>query len=48
MTISDRGADGQRFLGSRQPQGRPLTGRTVLIWFASFFAVVIGVNALMA
>jgi nitrogen fixation protein FixH len=48
MTISDREADGQRSLGSRHAQRRPLTGRTVLIWLASFFAVVIGVNALMA
>ena len=48
MTISDREADGQRSLGSRHAQRRPLKGRTVLIWLASFFAVVIGVNALMA
>jgi nitrogen fixation protein FixH len=46
MTIRDDKEDGQG-LGSRQA-GRPLTGRTVLIWLVGFFAVVIGVNALMA
>jgi len=47
--ISDREADEQRSLGSGlvQPR-RPLSGRTVLIWLAAFFGVVIGVNVLMA
>jgi nitrogen fixation protein FixH len=48
MTIGDREADGQRSFGGRHAQKRPLGGRIVLIWLASFFAVVIGVNALMA
>jgi nitrogen fixation protein FixH len=49
MTISDREADGQRSLGSgHAAPRRPLSGWTVLIWLAAFFAVVIGVNAFMA
>jgi nitrogen fixation protein FixH len=46
MTASE--ADGQRSLRGSHDQGRPLSGRTVLICLAAFFGVVIGVNALMA
>jgi nitrogen fixation protein FixH len=48
MITSDRKADAQRSLGGNHDQGRPLSGRTVLICLAVFFGVVIGVNALMA
>ena len=32
---------------AKQLGGRPLTGRTVLIWLIGFFAIVFAVNAVM-
>jgi nitrogen fixation protein FixH len=46
MTIRDDEDDGQR--PDSRHAGRPLTGRTVLVWLVAFFGVVIGVNVLMA